>query len=170
MKKKYAVILILAVILLSATGCSSKKTPPLTPKEPVFAEGTVKISGENVSCSAGDIIDYVITMDENPGIYCVLFALNYDDTKLELLSHESGSAIPLTTTAQYITDNPYSFIFENDDLGENGKETGTLVTVKFQVKEDAAGTIPIILEDFDSVNVEGQYVNVEHENGSITIN
>lgn len=120
-----------------ATTSQAAAETPVAAKAAVKAE-TVYATGKT-EVKAGETVTVNLKLEKNPGIISMGVKLAYDSTKLELTGMENKKLLGNDYTAsQYITDNPYSMIWNEGDSLANITTTGTLAVAIFKVKEGAA--------------------------------
>ena len=118
-----------------------------------FTVGTLSAGitvGTAESRKIGDVVDIPVSVANNPGITEFVFDIDYDGTKLQLISPflEAGPAIPATAS---LNDNIADAARDRDRITanlmgvEDFSENGTLFTLKFKVLDSAAGINPIVL-------------------------
>ena len=127
-----------------------------------------QIVAEKVSGSAGSIINYKISVKNNPGIVGVRFNVSYDTSVLTL--QETKGGIFKDTTFGSLT-SPLSVVW-GDSIHDDNKTNGTVVELVFKVKDTAkSGNYPIkITYDADDIfNSNLENVNFTVVNGSINV-
>lgn len=140
----------------------------------VFAESTKPtITVQSVKDCAGAKVKLNVTISDNPGILGAKLTVNFDEA-LTLVSASSGEAFSdLTMTQSGNLLPPCSFTWETLEINESNIKDGTILTLEFQIPEDAEAGIkyPITLScDYrDIVNVSFQPIDVAIVNGSISV-
>ena len=134
------------------------------------------IEAASVSGEAGQTVEVPIVITQNPGVVAFGVQIAYDSAKLELTSEptvgpamESGSI----TRSQYLTSNPYTVLFDSSTASANITATGTLMTMSFRIKENAAmGEIPINVSfaaNSSPINFDLKDVPCSAEKGAVIV-
>ena len=110
--------------------------------EPTIRIGTVK-------GTAGQVVSVPISLENNPGIVSMLISVTYDRDVLTLVGVEDAGTFGSTNHNPSYSAFPYRLSWANDTAEKDFDMNGTIVTLKFQISEDAAeGVYPIsIVED-----------------------
>ena len=121
-KAKRIIALLLSLVLLTLC-CPA-----------VFAASTPTISISNVSADPGKEVTVSISISNNPGIMAMAFCITYDSDVLEYTGYTKGYLSKYT-----IKDHPDKghISFVNDESSDKAKN-GTMLSVKFKIKDDAA--------------------------------
>jgi hypothetical protein len=165
MNKRLAITVGIAVVVLAAVVV----TVLLLTRGGGLGKGDFALTASSVQGKPGDILDYPVTMANNPGIWSFQFDVSYDADALELMDYTVGNVLDLGIDPEYITNNPIRFYFENKELA-NANGNGTVLTLHFMVKEDAAsGVYDIRLKNLDAVNFDEQHVKLGAAKGTITV-
>jgi len=142
---------------------------------PVSADGA-QFTVSGVAGNEGDEVVVSVLLSDNPGLATFKVRLNYDKSKLEPVSISQGAALTvggITSNLQvegidvsaldYVT----AYWYNTSNISANG----VLFTVKFQIKEGAAGNIPLTLtyEPDDVSNQNGDNVPVTVQDGTVTV-
>ncbi len=143
----------------------------VTPKKAnAMAQGSIEVG--SASISAGETFEIPVMIKENPGITALNLSLIYDTDKLELLGAEDGKILGTSTflTTDILTKNPY--ILNWDDLSKvNNTGTGTVATLSFRAKDNAAGNAKVSVEvnQRSTYNVDLDEVAFEIFSGTVSI-
>ena len=134
------------------------------------AQGSIEVG--SASISAGETFELPVMIKDNPGIASLNLSLIYDTDKLELLGAEDGKILGTSTflTTDSPTKNPY--ILSWDDLStKNHTETGTVATLSFRAKDNAAGNAKVSVEvnQQSTYNVDLDEVAFETSSGTVSI-
>ncbi len=137
----------------------------------VSAQSITKLTASTVSAERGSIVSVAIALNSNPGVWGIKFKVGYDYSALTLASVTNGNifadddvTLPETLTKEQFV--YYACSNELKDITTNG----TVVTLKFKVSENAPfSTYPITVSLTQAINVAGKNVNVDIQNGSITV-
>ena len=102
---------------------------------------------------AGEIVEVTISIENNPGIISAALEISYDDNLVQLVNVEDAKLLNKPTFADSFEKNPY-YVGWNDALAtDNNDGNGVLVTLSFEIREDAiSGTTPIAIS-FNPNNV-----------------
>ena len=110
------------------------------------AGGTGVIAASDAEGAPGDTVTVTITLQDNPGIIAAAMEVIYDTTQLKLLHVEDAELLNEPTFGASVEQYPY-YLSWNDALASgNNKDTGLLVTMTFEILEDAEpGEVPVVL-------------------------
>ena len=112
-----------------------------------------EIEADDVKGSAGSTVKVEIKLNKNPGINTCYLEFEYDETVMSLVGHENGDI--LDKCEGYGN----GFLIEDSGI-KNITKNGTLITLEFAVKNDAAkGSYPIKLAA-DSMIVDADEATV----------
>ncbi len=159
-RMKRVFVSVLATLVLMATFAIS----------PAVATGTPTFSISEASGQAGEQVQVSVRIADNPGIIALQVRVSYDSEVLELQSADgqgdfSGVAFgPLNRQ-------PFNVSWD-DSLNPNSTANGTLATLTFQIKADAAPGDTVISIAYDEDNVfNSDYDNVSFatQNGKVTV-
>ena len=104
--------------------------------------GKLHFSSSSVETAPGGTFDVVINLNNNPGIVALSAYMEYDNNLFEVLDVIDGgllnSSDKLLTTESVVTGNSsiVPLLWMDDAATADNAESGTLVTVRFQVKDD----------------------------------
>lgn len=104
--------------------------------------GKLHLSAGNAESAPGGTFDVVINLNNNPGIVALSAYMEYDNNLFEVLDVIDGgllnSSDKLLTTESVVTGNSsiVPLLWMDDAATADNAESGTLVTVRFQVKDD----------------------------------
>lgn len=164
--KKFLCVFASLIILISGVFCL-----------PVLAEETATITVSTVTAIPGDTIVVNVDIENNPGIQAMTFTLSYDNTIVAYEKYTKGGLSDYMVVNH--TETGYvSFVnCENN----NKKYNGTIFSVTFKVKDDAAaGEYPFKICNISPQNrgedLTGCFANKEHTkitptivNGKLTV-
>ena len=121
--------------------------------------------------SVGSTVSVTISLQDNPGIITAKLKLQYDATKLQLLSVTDSGLLNDHVFSNDLTKNPYVLSWDDALATGNNNGNGEIVTLTFKVLECDAGTtdITITYEEDEIYNVNLDNVFFEIENGQIEI-
>lgn len=136
--------------------------------------GVATLAVERVVAKAGDKdVTVSVHIKNNPGILGMTLTVSYDEQNLKLINAKNGSAVSevLTFVPAKFLKSGSSFVWYGTDLNEKQIKDGTVLTLTFEVAEDAKGMIPIVLTvaDGDIIDNRLQTVNMSLQNGSILV-
>lgn len=148
---KKIINLILCVIVLCS--CISINT--------MAAQSDPTVALSNTQGSAGQTVSITATVSNNPGIVSMYLNMEYDTTRLQLVSVTDHGLLNGQTFSQNIDDYPYALTWDDSVASENNIGNGNLVTLNFKILDNAPlGDAEIRLSnsggiiDFDLNNVE----------------
>ncbi|MBO4797200.1 MAG: Ig-like domain-containing protein, partial [Candidatus Methanomethylophilaceae archaeon] len=122
---------------------------------------------ESVTAHAGDKnVEVKLDLVYNPGIWGISAEVNYDE-KLTLVSVAHGELVDITDGP--LDFNPYTVYGEGKSTTADVTATGTVITLRFDVAEDASGVLPLTFGLVELYNVNGTEVDYLAEDGFITI-
>ncbi|MFA9397591.1 MAG: cohesin domain-containing protein [Clostridiaceae bacterium] len=139
----------------------------------VKAATSPDITASKVKAIPGSTVSIVISLDKNPGIWGMGLNVLYDHEVLTLKSYTAGSIFTSgeIIPPQSLEEKNYFFVASRDSL-ENTKATGTLVTLKFSVAEDADYddySISLQLSNENTINNKAQEVDLNCADGNISV-
>lgn len=101
------------------------------------------------------------------------FSLSFDENNIKLISADNGDSVRnvLTFVPSKSLKSGSSFVWYGTELSREQFKDGTIMTLTFEVSENAKGTLPIKLTyvEGDIVDYRLQNVDVLIQNGSIVI-
>lgn len=142
------------------------------PTEPDITEPTFVIN--KAAANAGETVNVVVKVLNNPGILGMTLSLSYDSSALTLKDSVNGGAVSdvLTLTKPGKYTNPCNFAWDGIEISDDQIKDGELLTLTFAVSQNAEdGVYPITLSyDKDSI-FDKDLVPVDFDiiNGSITV-
>ncbi len=136
----------------------------------VSAADAATISVNNVEAAAGETVDVVVSLANNPGIVSMRIEVAYDANVLEFVSKAGGDAFG---GMAYGPDTANPFIFNwVDTLNPNNTTNGTFAVLTLKVKEGAAlgkSDITVTYDPDDIYDVNFDNVGFETVAGSVTV-
>ena len=132
------------------------------------------ITMENKKGRAGDTVDVMVSVNNNPGIISMLLELSYDNDYLTLTGVEDCGILGTTVHGNNITYMPYVLCWANDTAHENITANGNIVKLSFKVKDDAPEGVYNINLSYDNeeehiLNFDFETVDFDVLNGSIEV-
>lgn len=130
------------------------------------------ITVETVDAEQGENVFVKVDITNNPGIIALKLNLSYDPAALTLVGAVDGELIgdALFTNAYA---NPFTMTWNEGDAEVNNTSTGTLVTLEFQVKEDAAAGATVVTVETgianDCINYDLNPVDVDVIPGAVNV-
>ena len=159
---KKIIALVLATTMLFAVSATMN----------VFAADEPTFTVNSVSGKPGDTVEVVISVENNPGIIGARLYLSYDSNVLELTAEPTpGSDYSDMSYSQYLTDNPYSMLWDAS-LDGNNAANGTFATLVFNIKDTApVGTtaVTVTYKPDDIYDSSWNNVYFAVTNGSVTV-
>ena len=131
------------------------------------------ITVSSVSATAGSQVRVAISLKNNPGITSMLLRVNYDESKLQLVSVEDGGNLG-TAFHSNAMNSPFTLSWANDTATTNYTYNGDIVIFTFDVKDGAAlGATPITVtydyDNYDIIDKDMNPVEFNVANGSVNI-
>ncbi len=135
-------------------------------------EGSLGVTVETVNAKAGDTVDVKIDISQNPGIIALKINVEYDEDVLTLVGATDGGIL-----GGYLFDDsyasPYILTWNEGDADQNNVSTGTVVTLHFEVTDNAAaGNTDInvgIVDSNDCLNYDLESVSFEATVGGVIV-
>ena len=134
----------------------------------------VKITGASVllptlSARPGDTVTVPVILTNNPGLITAKITLNFDDTRLQLMSAEDTGLLPGGVFGNTMA-SPYVLTWEKGDQTEDNTENGILANLTFKVLEGAAvGTAALTAEVSDTGNTAMESVALSVTDGAVNV-
>ena len=101
----------------------------------IQAEPTVALS--SAQGSAGDTVTVTATVANNPGIVSMYLELEYDRSRLELVSATDCGLLAGKTFSKTVTTYPYALTWDDSLADGNNTSNGDLVILTFKILDDA---------------------------------
>lgn len=193
-KKIICITMMLALLLAMLSGCyidmpvdtddQTKKNPDVTNNEsessqeinadPIAPEQMLDLNVYSREAKTGQTVEIPVVLSNTPGMVSVRLTLNYDSNVLSLTEVRDGGIMGSSGSSPDLSNVPYILSWENDTATSNFTETGTLVTLVFQVNEKASvGTYAIELSydenAYDIMDVDLKSVSISIANGAIIV-
>ncbi len=129
-------------------------------------DATPRVVIGNVEARAGQDVAVPVKLENNPGIIALDFAVDYDETKAELIGVEKGD--------YNLTDAPIQspYVFNWADGASDDKTNENVGVMNFHILDGAEGTVDltVTIRDPDNfVNAAMETVIFETADGGITI-
>lgn len=139
----------------------------------VTAADEAVIAVEDAHAKAGETVDIMITMKNNPGVAGMTLDVNFDSSVLTLTSVSDGGILGVNTHKPELT-SPYTLSWSNDTAVENLTQDGVIATLRFAVNENTAeGDYPVTLsydyDNYDVYNVDIEPVFFKTADGCVTV-
>lgn len=151
--------------------CNAKTAVTVIPK--LEQDEDVEIGFLSVSDVQGQIGETVavpIKIERNPGIIAIQCDLQYDSSKVKLVSVEDSAMLEGAVLSEDYTKNPYVLSFSNELSETDILATGTLVTAYFEIlPEFTEGTTEINLVFDEAYDKDLNEVEFEDCSGKIEI-
>jgi len=141
--------------------------------EAVLDENSPVISASNASAVAGNKVKVNISLKNNPGIASATLRIKFDTNAMTLVEVLDAGNLGSTVHSDQLT-SPYVLNWVNDTITNNITFNGDIVTLVFEVKDNATlGTYDIEVaynyNDYDIYDVNGQKVKFFTVNGSVEV-
>lgn len=128
---------------------------------------TPTIEVESAYVQVGNMVDVTIKMDHNPGVALVGFNVNYDTNAMTLKSATLGEIFTGELECNVAA---VPFVFNVYSGSANKTESGDLVTLQFEIKENCPeGDYNITLSNIETLNIDENTVDFDCINGKITV-
>lgn len=137
----------------------------------VHAEGDVKLTASTSKAERGKTVSITLDLEGNPGLWGIKFKVGYDHSALKLTSVANGTIFSEEDVVlpDSLDKEKYVFLASAGQL-ENIRDDGQIVTLNFEVAEDAAiQDYPVTLEITQAINVDGEEIGIEAINGSVMV-
>ena len=160
MKRRISKILVLILLLGVVFG-----------KGKVHAADSGVVSIDKASGKPGDSVELTVNLEKNPGIMAMYLSIGYDESVLKLESI-TDEGLLTDYMAGEITNNPVLVSWEMVTAAENDTSTGTLLTLKFTISDDAVeGDYEITLGSIEDGIFDTDFNNVPFEffNGEVAV-
>lgn len=140
----------------------------------VFASSEPTIVIGSANAKAGESVDIVVSMKNNPGIVTMRLDVTFDDEVMELTNVLDHGLLPGKVHGNDKTAVPYCLFWDNGSSTEDFIVDGNLATLTFTLKSDVPdGKYPITIsydyENFDIFNMSFEPISFNVDNGSITV-
>ena len=112
-----------------------------------------------------------IDLKDNSGIWALKFKVSYDHSKLKLNSTQNGKVFTSgdVTLPESLDKDDFVFLASSNSLKDIEKN-GTVITLHFKAKSYATeGKYPIKLTLIQAIDVDGKNVDIDTEDGSVTV-
>lgn len=139
----------------------------VTVSEPIAEDKpTVRVS--SVTGRAGETVDITVELENNPGIAVIGFDVNYDTNALALKAFTAGNIFADTEVDGNLEKVPFTF---NAYTGKANKtDSGILITLQFEIKEDCEEkTYPIGVTAVEALNIDEEDVLFAVSSGAVTV-
>lgn len=139
---------------------------------PVHGEGGISLSLDRVEGKVGEEVSLTLTAQDNPGIVSIQLQLDYDETKLRLVSVSDGGILGDEIHHQENLVRPYTLSWENYTAEQNFTEDGVLCTLRFRIVDGEEGEeIPVTLSagEYGVMNYNLADLPCTLTNGSVTV-
>ena len=168
--KKLLSVLLSAMLLLALAACGKQPATTVTSSELAPVAGVdPTVSIDDATAAVGETFTVAVRVEKNPGIISMKLALQYDNTRLELVETARQDFAGVT----YGPTEKVPFIFNwIDAIHPDNTTNGVLTTLTFRVKEGApTGATPLTLtyDPEDVFNAAWEGVVFAVRNGSVTI-
>ena len=135
------------------------------------------ITVSNAKGDAGETVDVVLSISDNTGITAMQLNVDYDNEYLTLKSVTNGEIFDdeaVQYDVEHLSEKPYVLTWGADIAEENITSNGTLVTLSFEISENAPnGKLPITVtydnNDAAIYNIDNETVDFVVNNGSVNV-
>ena len=183
MKKKIIIaivaVIVVAGIIAAIIIAGHYRTSGLNPANPpndtdsvISERGTLTVS--NVTGSAGEDVEVIVSIKDNPGILGMTLSVNYVTGALTLTDAKSGDALNevLTFTKPGSYQNNCRFLWDGMELSDDQIKDGDVLILTFHINDDAEpGEYPVLLTygQDDIVDKNLNMIDLDIIDGNITI-
>lgn len=136
----------------------------------VYAKGEATLTASTVITEKNKAA-ISVSLDGNPGIWGMKFTVGYDHSALTLSSVENGEIFSDgdVTMPDSLDKKEFVYFASSNNL-KDITENGVIVTLNFKVADYAAeGKYPIKLTLTQAINVDGENVDIDIQDGEVTI-
>ena len=138
------------------------------------SQGDPTVALSSAQGSAGQTVSITAAISNNPGIVSMYLKLEYDVSRLQLISVVDHGLLNGQTFGRELEDYPYALTWDDSVAASNNTANGDLVTLSFKIREDAPagdaeirlsnadGILDFDLNDVDFAFVSGRVSVVEH--------
>lgn len=112
------------------------------------------LSTENIETRKDQIIEIPVYIDKNPGIVGMKMEMEYDNSKLELLSVEDSGLLDSPIMSNDLTKMPYVLSWGDGLQEENNYKTGKLVIIKFKVLDISSCSTDVIFTAIEAYGTD----------------
>ena len=149
------------------------KTCNITVNGQQVGEDAPTIEVSSATGITGKQVNVTISLKNNPGIASMYLELNFDTSKLQLVTVTDGGKLGSAVHTDAYT-SPYILNWANDTATENFTYNGEVVVLTFNVLEGAElGETPITVsynyDNYDIIDKDMNPVEFETVNGSVNI-
>lgn len=136
---------------------------------PASAAGNGKIVMSSASAKQGDSVKLNVTMPSNPGLVTMSIKVTYDTNVLQLTNvTDSKLLVGSQLNSNYTS--PYKITWVDGSTTTDNKQTGTIATFTFKVKDNSPiGDYAITLEFVDSYDANYDDNSFTATSGKITV-
>ncbi len=150
--------------VLSAN-CSITEIPQ-EPDSPINPDSPTITVGETTG-RAGQLVDVVIDVSNNPGVALASFDVDYNNNVMTLKAATLGN---IFTGELDCNLEKVPFTFNVYSGGGNKTENGTLLTLQFEIKSDCTeGDYNITLSNVEMIDIDENTLEFSNVNGKITV-
>ena len=129
------------------------------------------INVSSVTGKIGDIVDVKISLSDNPGIIAMRLGVKFDDSVLRLVEAIDSGMLGNRQHQNRYGASPYMLFWENGVSSTNFTSSGDVVTFRFEILSETAGSPVTIFYDgakFDVLDVNLKPVHFEVNGGSVS--
>ena len=126
------------------------------------------LSVSSVSAEKGGTVTVNVSLSNNPGIWGIIFNLDYDKEALQLVSISNGTVFTSDVSSDVDTAGFAAF----PQKSENTTANGLLATFEFKVKNEVnSGTYKVSVnsDNIQACNVSQDYISVSGGSGKVTV-
>ncbi|MCI8608369.1 MAG: leucine-rich repeat protein [Firmicutes bacterium] len=146
--------------------------PVVKPIDPPDVTGQGEIEMETVYGLPGAIVEIPVKVTVNPGMASLKLMVDYDKTALKLVGTSDGDDFDSNVLKRISQDQSDILVWNTNQLATNVENTGILVTLSFQVLEQAANgdyRIELTYDPDNTLIATGQSRVFNCHSGQITV-
>ena len=155
-------------VVTNSQGAVNSNAAKLTLNAPLNAP-TITVG--TVSGKPGETISVPVSISNNSGLVQFYSTLNYDSTKLTLISITDGTVFTDDAHGNDLTKVPFSLNWDMSTASENNTGNGTIVTLNFVIKSDTEpGDIAITVKPSFVSDYNLNIISFFDVAGKVTVN
>ena len=148
------------------TACAAEAVPAAS-EEPADPKPAAQISAVKAWSNPGKQAVFTLSLKNNPGIIGLTLQIVCDETVMTVAEAENGTAVGGTFVP---ASGGNKYVWTGTSVNPEDISDGTLLTLKFDVKEDAKlGEYPVVVSCVDAVDNDLKPVSVTVSSGSVSV-
>lgn len=128
MKRRIIALFMVLTLMFAFSGCGKSAS-----------DKKIKTTVKDITASAGDIISVPVVLAENPGMIAAQPTIIYDGDMFEFMNYTNGNIFDECTAESTVVEEEdiVKAVLFREDLSADTKATGTVVSLRFKVKDTA---------------------------------